>query len=297
MMCCASCGVAEADHIKLKDCTACYLVKYCSVKCQKEHRPKHKKECKKRAAELRDEILFKQPESSDLGDCPICCLPLSLDRNLSILNECCGKLVCVGCDYANLKREFQGRLQPKCLFCRQPMKKNVEERERNTRMMKRVEANDPVAIYEMGVFRYEEGDYEGAFEYLTKGAELGDAGAHYLLSIMYDIGHGVEEDENKRVHHLEEAAIGGHPDARHNLSSFELRNGRMDRAVKHAIIAANLGHDISLGFLKSAYKVGGLVGGLISKDDFAATLRAHQAAVDATKSAQREEAEAGRRVM
>ncbi|KAK1739984.1 hypothetical protein QTG54_008934 [Skeletonema marinoi] len=164
-------------------------------------------------------------------------------------------------------------------------------------MMKRVEANDPVAIYEMGVFRYEEGDYEGAFEYLTKGAELGDAGAHYLLSIMYDIGHGVEEDENKRVHHLEEAAIGGHPDARHNLSSFELRNGRMDRAVKHAIIAANLGHDISLGFLKSAYKVGGLVGGLISKDDFAATLRAHQAAVDATKSAQREEAEAGRRVM
>eukprot|EP00577_Skeletonema_sp_RCC1716_P021112 CAMPEP_0113433202 /NCGR_PEP_ID=MMETSP0013_2-20120614/34736_1 /TAXON_ID=2843 ORGANISM="Skeletonema costatum, Strain 1716" /NCGR_SAMPLE_ID=MMETSP0013_2 /ASSEMBLY_ACC=CAM_ASM_000158 /LENGTH=290 /DNA_ID=CAMNT_0000322733 /DNA_START=56 /DNA_END=927 /DNA_ORIENTATION=- /assembly_acc=CAM_ASM_000158 len=290
MMCCASCGVAEVDDVKLKDCSACDLVRYCSDECQNDHRPQHKGACKKRAAELRDEILFKQPESSDLGDCPICCLPLSLDRNLSILNECCGKLVCVGCDYANLKREFQGRLQPKCLFCRQPMKKNVEERERNTRMMKRVEANDPVAIYEMGVFRYEEGDYEGAFEYLTKGAELGDAGA--ALS-----WHGVEEDENKRVHHLEEAAIGGHPDARHNLSSFELRNGRMDRAVKHAIIAANLGHDISLGFLKSAYKVGGLVGGLISKDDFAATLRAHQAAVDATKSAQREEAEAGRRVM
>jgi len=296
-MCCASCGVAEVDDVKLKDCSACDLVRYCSDECQNDHRPQHKGACKKRAAELRDEILFKQPESSDLGDCPICCLPLSLDRNLSILNECCGKLICVGCDYANLKRELQGRLQPKCLFCRQPMKKNVEERERNTRMMKRVEANDPVAIYEMGVFRYEEGDHEGAFEYLTKGAELGDAGAHYLLSIMYDMGHGVEEDENKRVHHLEEAAIGGHPDARHNLSSFELRNGRMDRAVKHAIIAANLGHDISLGFLKSAYKVGGLVGGLISKDDFAATLRAHQAAVDATKSAQREEAEAGRRVM
>eukprot|EP00577_Skeletonema_sp_RCC1716_P020868 CAMPEP_0113415472 /NCGR_PEP_ID=MMETSP0013_2-20120614/24582_1 /TAXON_ID=2843 ORGANISM="Skeletonema costatum, Strain 1716" /NCGR_SAMPLE_ID=MMETSP0013_2 /ASSEMBLY_ACC=CAM_ASM_000158 /LENGTH=295 /DNA_ID=CAMNT_0000302425 /DNA_START=120 /DNA_END=1008 /DNA_ORIENTATION=- /assembly_acc=CAM_ASM_000158 len=292
LMCASCCGVAEVDDVKLKDCSACDLVRYCSDECQNDHRPQHKGACKKRAAELRDEILFKQPESSDLGDCPICCLPLSLDRNLSILNECCGKLVCVGCDYANLKREFQGRLQPKCLFCRQPMKKNVEERERNTRMMKRVEANDPVAIYEMGVFRYEEGDYEGAFEYLTKGAELGDAGAHYLLS--WD---GVEEDENKRVHHLEEAAIGGHPDARHNLSSFELRNGRMDRAVKHAIIAANLGHDISLGFLKSAYKVGGLVGGLISKDDFAATLRAHQAAVDATKSAQREEAEAGRRVM
>jgi hypothetical protein len=35
--------------------------------------------CKKRAAELRDEILFKQPENTHLGDCPICFLPLSLD--------------------------------------------------------------------------------------------------------------------------------------------------------------------------------------------------------------------------
>ena len=79
MMRCASCGVAGGDDIKLKKCD-CKLVKYCSVKCQRDHRPKHKKECKKRAAELRDEILFKQPESSSyLGDCPICYLPLSID--------------------------------------------------------------------------------------------------------------------------------------------------------------------------------------------------------------------------
>ena len=55
---CASCGVAESDDIKLKDCSACHLVKYCSVKCQKDHRPKHKKECKKRATELKDELLL-----------------------------------------------------------------------------------------------------------------------------------------------------------------------------------------------------------------------------------------------
>ena len=34
---------------------------------------------------------------------------------------------------------------------------------------------------------------------------------------------------------------------------------------------------------------------MISKEDFAAALRAHQAAVDATKSPQREEAEAAER--
>eukprot|EP00986_Skeletonema_menzelii_P005632 scaffold2088_cov77-Skeletonema_menzelii.AAC.1 len=71
MLSCASCGAAGGDDIKLKKCTACYLVQYCSVKCQRDHRPKHKKACKKRMAELRDEILFKQPESNHLGDCPI----------------------------------------------------------------------------------------------------------------------------------------------------------------------------------------------------------------------------------
>lgn len=77
---CASCGTAAAAHdIQLKKCAACHLVRYCSVSCQRDHRPQHKRECKKRAAELRDELLLKQPESSYLGDCPICCLPLSID--------------------------------------------------------------------------------------------------------------------------------------------------------------------------------------------------------------------------
>eukprot|EP00984_Skeletonema_dohrnii_P032594 scaffold26965_cov172-Skeletonema_dohrnii-CCMP3373.AAC.1 len=60
MMCCASCGTTEVDDIKLQKCTTCKSVRYCSVKCQREHLPQHEETCKKRAAELRDEILFKQ---------------------------------------------------------------------------------------------------------------------------------------------------------------------------------------------------------------------------------------------
>eukprot|EP00985_Skeletonema_marinoi_P025747 scaffold19204_cov66-Skeletonema_marinoi.AAC.1 len=30
MMCCASCGIGQVDDIKLKKCTACFLVRYCS---------------------------------------------------------------------------------------------------------------------------------------------------------------------------------------------------------------------------------------------------------------------------
>ena len=80
--CCASCGIAEVDDVKLMRCTACYLVRYCSVICQRNHRPQHKRACKRHAAELRDELLFRQPESSHIGDCPICMLPLLLGSNI-----------------------------------------------------------------------------------------------------------------------------------------------------------------------------------------------------------------------
>ena len=50
MSTCAACGKASDN---LKACTACRLVKYCNRDCQISHRAKHKKECRKRAAELR----------------------------------------------------------------------------------------------------------------------------------------------------------------------------------------------------------------------------------------------------
>ena len=283
MMFCASCGTTGSDDIKLMDCSACHLVKYCSVKCQKEHRPKHKKECKKRAAELHDEILFKQPESSHFGDCPICCLPLPLDHNKSVWMSCCCKQICHGCGYANQKRETEGRLQHKCPFCRKPAPETMEEA--NKQVMRRVEANDPLAMCNAGTRRYYEGDYKSAFEYLKRAAALGDADAHNRLSFLYLEGLGIEKDEKRSMHHAEKAAIGGHPEARHNLATAEKDNGRYDRAAKHLIIAAKLGHDDSLTNLKVLYKHGNL-----SKDDFNAALRGYQTATNATKSPQREKA-------
>eukprot|EP00984_Skeletonema_dohrnii_P020442 scaffold9973_cov72-Skeletonema_dohrnii-CCMP3373.AAC.1 len=288
MMRCASCGIAGADDIKLKKCTACYLVRYCGVKCQKDHRSQHKKECKKRVAELHDEILFKQPESSHWRDCPICCLPLPIDPDKSTLMSCCCKLICDGCDCANVIREQDQKLKHTCPFCRHPVPKSEEEFKRN--ILRRMKANDPVAIRQMGGYRNQEGDYDGAIEYFKKAAGLGDLGAHYELSVMYREGVGVEKDKKRAVHHLEKAAIGGVPFARHNLGIIENENGRPDRATKHFIIAAKLGYDNSMKTVKVGFK-----GGLVSKEDFAATLRGHQAAVDATKSPQREEAELARK--
>ena len=89
---------------------------------------------------------------------------------------------------------------------------------------------------------------------MLKAAELGNAIAHYLLSILYDKGEGVKKDEKKVVFHLEQAAMGGNPFARNSLPKLETLNGRHDRAVKHNIIAAKLGEDCALESLKLAYE-------------------------------------------
>ena len=279
-LCCASCGIAENDDVKLRECDDCGLVKYCSDECQNNHKSEHEEECNKRAAELRDELLFKQPESSHHGDCPICCLPLPLDMAKTSMCYSCSKVICKGCNRANQKR---GLVQ-KCPFCREPLPKTVEEGEKLN--MKRIEANDPVALCYEGVTQHKKGDHRTAFEYYTKAADLRSADAHYRLAEMYDEGEGVEMEPGKVIHHLEEAAIGGHPHARYNLGVLEWNNGNYERAVKHWIIAATQGEDDSIKDLIDAFKEG-----FMAKEDLAAALRAHKAAVDATKSPQREGAE------
>jgi tetratricopeptide (TPR) repeat protein len=284
MMCCASCGIAEVDDIKLKKCTDCDLVRYCSDRCQREHRTKHEAICIKRAAELRDEILFRQPEGTDQGDCPICFLPFPIDVYDYTLLSCCSKLICNGCAYAHtLRTKTEENPLDLCPFCRQPIPGTQEQMDQIVK--KRIEANDPVEILRLGSTHLCEGDYERAFEYYTKAVGLGNIEAHYRLGSMYREGQGVEMDIKKEIYHLEEAAIGDHIDARYYLACHEGRNEKIDRAVKHLIIATNLGHDESLQKLVKCYAYGD-----VSKEDFAAALRAYQTAVDATKSPQREAA-------
>ena len=284
LSCCASCGVTEIDDVKLKQCDGCDLVKYCGDECREIHKSEHEEACKKRAAKLRDELLFKLPESSHWGDCPICCLPLSIDVKKSTMYMCCSKIICKGCEYANDKREMELRLRQSCPFCREPWPET--EAKWVKQRMKRVEANDPAALCHQGVSHYKKGHYSRAFQYFEKAAELGDVEAHLKLACLYHEGNVAEKDKEKYIHHLKEAAIGGHPDARYNLGCVEWNNGDKERAVKHYIIAAAQGEDGSIKALMKMFK-----GGFLEKEILAAALRAHQAAVDATKSPQRDAAE------
>ena len=61
----------------------------------------------------------------------------------------------------------------------------------------------------------------------------------------------------------------------------------MSRALKHYMIAAGFGHDLSLKKIRSFY-----MNGHATKDDYAKALRTHQNYIDGIKSAQRDEAAA-----
>jgi len=214
---CANCGKGEESSINLKSCTACMLVKYCSRDCQIAHRPQHKKECKKKAKELHDEKLFKQPPPNE--DCPICMIRLPMLATGTVYMACCGKVICRGCVYA-----FQSRATKKehdiCPFCRTPPPKS--DKKKVKRYEKRIEMNDAMAISSMGAY-YDGGlfglkqNHEKALELWHRAGELGCVVAYSCIGSAYKEGNGVERDMKKAKHYYELAALEGCLKARHNL--------------------------------------------------------------------------------
>jgi hypothetical protein len=201
--CCAECG--KEGGVSLKTCKACMHARYCSAACQRNHWPKHKKDCKLRAAELRDEALFKDPPAKE--DCPICFLPMPVQLLSCILLQpatifsvptyeyaianqglqaksteeyypCCGKSICGGCVHSFC---MSGN-NDKCPFCNSDRGNKTDE-ENIQEMMKRSEANDAGAMYVLGSYYYQgsnglQQDHVKAIELFTKSAELGFSKAH-----------------------------------------------------------------------------------------------------------------------
>ena len=285
---CANCGKVSSDDAKLKNCTACRLVKYCGVDCQKAHRKQHKKACTQRAAELKDEQLYSQGHERPEGDfCPICTLPIPLPMNEhSSFNVCCMKRICHGCIMAAKKRGMFD-----CAFCRTPYK--AKDADNLAMIMARVKKKDPEAIHLLGN-QYHYGllglqkDMEKAVELFTEAAELGSVDATlYNLGVAYRRGDGVQEDKAKGAEFLTKAAMQGHVESRYNLSCDEFQKEIYHLAVRHGMIAAKMGYKDSLEMIKTLFK-----GGAATKEQYAEALKGYQDAVEEMKSHDRDEAKA-----
>ena len=289
IMLCAACGKEENEDNKLMACTTCKIVTYCNRDCQIAHRCQHKKDCKKRAAELQEDVLFEQPPPNE--DCPVCFLTLPPIGERTY-QSCCGKTLCNGCVDA-LDERTPSNKNPLCPFCRTPT--CTSEEEIIERVQKRVGMNDVSAISMLagcyafakyGVAR----DINRAMELWTRASDLGSIGASGLLGDAYNPHMkrtivGVEKDLNTTFYYYEMAAKGGHDIARLNLGLLQCNFGNFSTGMKHLMIAAAQGHDYALQRVKEGY-----MEGHVTKDDFAKALRAHKDAQDEIQSEQRTKA-------
>ncbi|EJK74510.1 hypothetical protein THAOC_03807, partial [Thalassiosira oceanica] len=286
---CANCGKPESDTVTLKKCNACRLVKYCSVDCQKAHRKQHKKACKQRAEELKDEELFSRGHERPEGDfCPICTLPIPLPMDdHSLLSLCCMERTCHGCAFAAKERGMSN-----CPFCRTPYP-DPDNSDADTLAMvqARVLKKDPVAIHSLGKVYWHgvhglQKDMRKAVELWTEAAELGSIEALFSLGVLYDRGEGgVEQDMAKAVGFYAKAAIQGHVESRYNLGGCEGQMGNYDRALRHYLISAKMGMKDSVEAIKPMF-----MDGIATKEQYAQSLRGYQDAVEEMKSHDRDEA-------
>ena len=282
---CANCGKHGSDAVKLKNCTACRLVKYCGVDCQRAHRKQHKKACKQRVAELKDEQLYSQGLERPEGDfCPLCTLPIPLPmEDHSVSNACCMQMICDGCSFAAKKRGMYD-----CPFCRTRYPDNKADI--LAMIQKRVAKKDPEAIVTLGIQHCHGGlglrkDMRKAVELFTEAAELGSAQAIFHLGDAHGSGDGVHQDMAKAVEFYRKAAMRGHVEARHKLAHYEAQNGNWNRAVRHYLISAKMGFKDSLETIKNIF-----MAGLATKEQYAEALKGYQYAMEEMKSHDRDEA-------
>ena len=298
---CANCGKEGSDVTNT--CNKCKMVMYCNAACKKKHRYKHKKDCEEhlrlaaeRETELHDEGLFKQPPLP-FGDCPICFLRIPSLISGSVYMSCCGKRICSGCVHAPLYDNQGNQVDnKKCSLCRTHFIVAADaasiDAENIKRIEKRVELNDPTAMYNRGC-DYHKGtyglprNYKKALKLWQQAGDLGHAGGYANIGYAHDIGRGVEVDKKKAIHYYELAAMSGHGDARHNLGVHEESTGDMNRALKHYMIAVEGGNTGSLKMIKELY-----LKGSATKDDYTKALQLYQEYLGEIKSEQRERAAA-----
>jgi len=300
---CASCGKEGASNT----CNKCKMVKYCNAACKKRHRHKHKKDCEehvrrvaeleeeenKRAAELHEIELFKQPPQKD-EECPICFQRLPYVDTGKRYQACCGKLICSGCIHAPVyDNQGNARDNKICPFCRIQMAE-LDDEDIVKGVQKRVDAGDAESMCHFGIF-YSHGmhglsrDYAKALDLFHRAAELGLVGAYNNIGNAYYAGNGVERDMKKALHYWEVAAMRGNVDSRHNLGFMEEKAGNMDRAIRHYLISVRSGYHGSLKNVQQHYS-----NGYATKDEYTEALRAYQNYLSEVKSRQRDEAAAAR---
>jgi hypothetical protein len=195
---------------------------------------------------------------------------------------CCGKSICTGCIHSLHSFRVSGNIG-KCPFCNseragKTLGEQVEE------IMKRVEANDPGAMWMLAGYYYQglgglQQDHTKAMELYNRAADLGYSRAHGHLGDIYTKGGNMK----KAKFHYEAAAMLGCEAARYNLRCMEAEAGNMERAVKHWKIAASAGNYKAMHYLRTAFE-----DDVISRKSIDSTLTAYNSSCAEMRSKARD---------
>ena len=290
---CSACGKESDTLMKCRDCKCVW---YCDAACQKRHWKVHRKECRRLKKELAkrggkldlgNELdLGPLPDPTPREECPICMRALPLHEGLHRYFVCCKKMICCGCD---LQHDRKTKGPRACAFCREPVSKSDEETV--ARLRKRVEGNDPFAMFTLAL-DYGFGelglpvDEAKCIGLLRQSADLGSPPAQYQLGSFYDLGAlGLERNEEEALNLWKEAAEGGNLVARHNLGNIEFRSENHRAAMRHWRLSASGGFKLSIDRLLIKY----FEEGLLHHGDLAETLQAFYLARAEMKSENRDQ--------
>ena len=236
-------------------------------------------------------------------ECPVCLVPLPLERGKTMYWSCCGKMICTACNdehsralnVTNRKREKkkQPPLEKTCAFCRRPHAKNDTDLIR--RYEERIEKDDTRAMTNLALkFRdgtngLRKGEAK-ASELINRAADLGSAEALGTLGVWAANGQpGSIPDRAKAKEYFEDAAAKGDTLSRHNLGNLLAGEGNFELAIKHWHLAAAAGDDDSMKCLWNCFSEGKL-----SKPDLLKSLRAHKPVSDEMESEERERFDAAK---
>jgi len=153
--------------------------------------------------EMADVDLFAPIEERE--ECPICMIPLPFKEGEIRFMTCCGKTICVGCNYKQSTNDTKNKVpnhKRKCAFCCQPPPKN------NIKALKKLaKKNNLDALKQMAVeYRRGENIFQSnakSIEMYIRAAELDNARAYGIIGDYYQNGIAVEQNIVKAIEFYE----------------------------------------------------------------------------------------------
>lgn len=151
-----------------------------------------------------------------------------------------------------------------------------------------MEAGDADAVFTMGAsYMYGDDDtqqdIQKALELFLRAVQLGSIEAHNKIGMLYSDGNYLLKDPKKSIYHFQQGAVKGCEYARFHIGLEEFKMGNIDRAIKHWVIGASIGHKSSLDNVEV-----GFTRGHATKAQYEKAMRGYQFYLDEAKTETRD---------